>query len=94
MLEISRASLSVNTGTALDLCIVATPFIFAPVYVFPSTDFVQGMNPVSKDAYFGVSRPGGILGDGKGLEIFLGTAIIRLPEILLSDLTQSSFFSC
>jgi hypothetical protein len=52
------------------------------------------MNPVSKDAYFGVSRPGGILGDGKGLEIFLGTAIIRLPEILLSDLTQSSFFSC
>ena len=70
MLEISLASLSVNTGTAFDLCIVATPFIFSPVYEF--WDFlVQGIKPVSMDAYRGVSLPAGILGIGIDLEILV-----------------------
>jgi len=68
----------------LDLCIVATPFIFSPVYTFPSTDFVQGMKPVSKDAILGVSRPGGILGEAIVLLKFVEVEIIRFPDILLS----------
>ena len=72
MLEISFASLSVNTGTALDLCIVATPFIFSPVYVFPSTGFVQGTNPVFKESYFGVSLRYGVLFFAEIADFFAG----------------------
>jgi hypothetical protein len=87
MLEISCASLSVNTGTAFDLCIVATPFILSPVYEL--WDFlVQGIKPVSMETHWGVSLPAGTLGTGidltNGLEIVL-FEIRGISEIIFNQ---------
>jgi hypothetical protein len=89
MLEISFASLSVNTGTALDLCIVATPFIFSPVYEF--WDFlVQGIKPVSMETHGGVSLPAGTLGIGIDLNTTLEFVLLEIRGILEIDFNQSS----
>jgi hypothetical protein len=89
MLEISFASLSVKTGTAFDLCIVATPFILSPVYEFPNI-FVQVTNPVSKLANLGVSRPGGTLGEYSVIVFFLEIVDLRFGDIASIEANHSA----
>jgi hypothetical protein len=87
ILLISLASSSEKTGTALDLCIVATPFIFSPVYEF--WDFlVQGIKPVSMETHRGVSLPAGTFGIGIDLITTLELVLLQIRGILEIDFIE------